>query len=76
MKLRKKGDQSESALVILRRGNKILMGGNRVTKYGTETEGKAIQRLPHLEIHPIYKHRHYCTSKQVLADRSLDIAVS
>jgi hypothetical protein len=27
------------------------------TKCGAETEGKAIQRLPHLGIHPIYRHQ-------------------
>jgi hypothetical protein len=45
------------ASVLLRRGNNILMGGNMETKYGTETEGKAIQRLPHLGIYPIYGHQ-------------------
>ena len=40
--------------VLLRRLNKILTGGNMETKCGTETEGKAIQRLPYLGIHPIY----------------------
>ena len=57
------------ALVFLRRGNKILMGGNMETKYGVETEGKAIERLPHLGIHPIYtvnKCRHYCGCQEVL----------
>jgi hypothetical protein len=44
------------ALVLLRRGNKILMGGNMETKCGAVTEGKAIQRLPHLGIHPIYSY--------------------
>jgi len=33
--------------------NKVLMGGNTGTVNGAETEGKAIQRLPHLGIHPI-----------------------
>jgi hypothetical protein len=41
-------------LVLLRRGNKIPMGGDTDTKCGAETEEKAIQRLPHLGIHPIY----------------------
>jgi hypothetical protein len=49
MKLKKKKDQSVGAS-----GNKILTGGNMETKCGAETEGKAIQRLPHLVIHPIY----------------------
>jgi hypothetical protein len=49
------------------------MGGDTETKCGTETEGKAIQRRPHLGIHLIYsyKTRHYCGSQQVLAERSL-----
>jgi hypothetical protein len=31
--------------------------GNAGTKTGAETEGKDIQRLPHLGIHPICKHQ-------------------
>ena len=57
MKLKKKEDQSVDASVLLRRGNKILTGGNMETKCGAETEGKAIQRLPHLGIHPINRHQ-------------------
>ena len=53
MKLKKKEDQSVEASVLLRRGNKILKGGNMETKYGAETEGKAIQILPNLGIHPM-----------------------
>jgi hypothetical protein len=45
MKFKKKEDQSVDALVLLRRGNKILMGGNMETKCGGYTEGKAMQRL-------------------------------
>ena len=41
MKL-KKEDQSVDASVLLRRENKILKGGNTETKYGVETEAKAI----------------------------------
>jgi hypothetical protein len=43
--------------VLLERGNKILTGEYMETKYGTETEEKAIQRLPHLGFHPIYSHQ-------------------
>jgi hypothetical protein len=43
MKLKKKEDQSVDALVLLRRGNKIPMGGVTETKCGAETEGNAIQ---------------------------------
>jgi hypothetical protein len=57
MKLKKKEDQSVDASVILRRGDKIITRGNMGKKYGAETEGKAIQRLPHLGIHPIYSHQ-------------------
>lgn len=37
--------------------NKILTGWNMETKCGTDTEGKAIQRLYHLGIYPIYSHQ-------------------
>ena len=53
MKLKKMEYQSMDILVLLRRGNKILTGGD--TKCGAKTEGKAIQRLPLLRIHPILK---------------------
>jgi hypothetical protein len=54
MKLKKKEDQSMGILVLLRRGNKIPMEGNTEKNCGAETGRKAIQRLPHLGIHPIY----------------------
>jgi hypothetical protein len=57
MKLKKKEDQSVATLILLRRGNKIFMEGVTETTCGAETEGMTIQRLPHLEIHPIYKHQ-------------------
>ena len=57
MKLKKKEDQSVDTSVLLRRGNKIPMGGDTETKCGAETEGKAIQRLPHLGIHPTSRHQ-------------------
>ena len=57
MKLKKKEDQTVDTLVLLRRGNKIPMGGDTETQCGTETEGKAIQRLPHLGIYPIYSYQ-------------------
>jgi hypothetical protein len=53
---KKKEDQSVDASILLIRGNKILTGEYMETKYGKETEGKRLQRLPHLEIHPIYRH--------------------
>jgi hypothetical protein len=54
MKLKKQEDQSVGDLVLFRRGNKILPGANIETKCRAETEGKAIQRLPLLGIHPIH----------------------
>jgi hypothetical protein len=50
--------------LVLRRGNKILTGGNTERKCGTETEGKATQRLAHLGTKG-------CGCQEVLADRSL-----
>ena len=78
MKLKKDEDQSVVSLVLLRRRNKILTGGNMETKCGTETEGKAMKRLPHLGIYPIYS---YQTQILVWMPRSAsrnepDIAVS
>jgi len=35
----------------------LLSKGNAGTKSGAETEGKVIQRLPHLGIHPICRHQ-------------------
>jgi hypothetical protein len=46
IKPKKKEDQNVDASLLLRRGNKILTGGNMETKCGAETEGKAILRLP------------------------------
>jgi hypothetical protein len=60
MKLMKNEDRSVDTLVRLKRGNKKKRGnkipirGVTEMKCGAETEGKAIQRLPHLGIHPIY----------------------
>jgi hypothetical protein len=42
---------------LLRMGNKIPMEGITETKFGAETEGRTIQRLPHLGIHPINNHQ-------------------
>ena len=73
MKLKKKKDLGVDAPVLLRRGNKILKGGSRETKCGTETEGKAIQRLLTWAsiVFTDTKPRHYCGCQEVLADRSL-----
>jgi hypothetical protein len=53
--LKKKEVQSVHASVLLRKGNKILMGANMETKCRAETEGKAMKRMSHLGIHPIYR---------------------
>jgi hypothetical protein len=57
MKPKKKEEQNVDASAHLRRMNKILTGGNIESRCGAETEGKAIQTLPHLGIHPIYSHQ-------------------
>jgi hypothetical protein len=38
-------------------GNKIPMKGVTETKFRAKTKGWAIQRLPHLRIHPIISHQ-------------------
>jgi hypothetical protein len=43
--------------ILLRRGNKKPMEGVTEKKFGAETEGMTIQRLPHLGIHPIKNHQ-------------------
>jgi hypothetical protein len=53
MKFKKNEDQSVDTLFLLRMGNKIPMEGVTETKFGDETEGSTIQRLPQLGIHPI-----------------------
>jgi hypothetical protein len=54
MKLKKREDQSMDTSVLLRRGNKIHIEEVTETKCGAEIEGKTIQSLPNLGIHPIY----------------------
>jgi hypothetical protein len=56
MKLKKKEDKSVDTLSFLRVGNKIPMEGVTETKFGPETEGRTIQRLPHPGIHTIISH--------------------
>ena len=57
MKLKKKEDQSVDTSFLLRRGNKIPMEGVTETKFGADTEGMTIQRLPYLGIYPINNHQ-------------------
>jgi hypothetical protein len=78
MKFKEKEDQRVGASVLLKKGNKILMGANLETKYAAETGGKAIQRVSQLGIHPIYSHQ---TQTLLFVPRSAcwqeyDIAVS
>jgi hypothetical protein len=57
MKLKKKEDQSMDISVLLRRGNKTPMVGDTEIKCAVETEGKTIQRLLYLGIHPTYSYQ-------------------
>jgi hypothetical protein len=60
-------------LFLLAMGNKITMEGVTETKFGAEPEGMTIQRLPHLEIHPINNHQTQTLGRcqQEPGDRSL-----
>jgi hypothetical protein len=53
----KKEDQSVDTSSLLRIGNKIPMEGVIESKFGAETKGWTIQRLPHLGIHPIISYQ-------------------
>ena len=53
MKLKKNEDQSVDTLPLLRIGSKTPMEGVTETKFGAETKGWTIQRLPYPGIHPI-----------------------
>ena len=53
MKLKKNKDQSADTLPLLKIGNKTPMEGVTETKFGAETKGWTIQRLPYPGIHPI-----------------------
>ena len=57
MKLKKKEDQSVDISFLLRMGNKIPKEGVTEIKFGAETEGRTIQRLPHPVIHLINNHQ-------------------
>jgi hypothetical protein len=56
MKLKKKEGQSVDTLVLLRRENKYPWE-EKQRQSVEQTEGKTIQRLSHLGIHPIYSHQ-------------------
>ena len=57
MKLKKKEDQGMVSPFLLRIGNKTPMEGVTEKKFGDDTEGNIIQRLPHLGIHTILNHQ-------------------
>jgi hypothetical protein len=57
MKLKKKEDQSVDTSSLLRMENKIPMEGVTETKFGLDSKGWTIQRLPHPGIHPIISHQ-------------------
>jgi hypothetical protein len=42
---------------LLRMWNKIPMEGVTETKFGAETKGWTMQRLPHPGVHPIISHQ-------------------
>ena len=73
MKLKKKEDQSVDAFFFLTMGNKIPMEGVTETKFRAETEGRTIQCVPHLVIHPYTttKPRHYCICQKYFADQTM-----
>jgi hypothetical protein len=57
MELKKKEDQSVDTLFLLRMGSKIPMEGVTETRFRAKSEGRTIQRLLHLGIHPIKTHQ-------------------
>ena len=57
IKLKKKEDQSMDISFLLRRGNESPMQGVTETKFGTETDGRTIQRLPYLGVHSVNNHQ-------------------
>jgi hypothetical protein len=56
MKLKKNEDQNVDTSPLLRIGNKTPMEGVTETKFGAETKGWTIQRLPYPGIHLIISH--------------------
>jgi hypothetical protein len=72
-KLKKKEGQSVVTSFLLRMGNKIPLDGVTETKFRAVPGGAAIQRLPHLGIHPIHNHQTQtlCRCQQEPTDRTL-----
>jgi hypothetical protein len=56
MKFKKKEDQRVDTSFFLVMGNKIPMELVTEIKFGAEMDGRTIQSLPHLGIHPINSH--------------------
>jgi hypothetical protein len=56
-KLKKEEQSVMDTLFLLRRGNKIPMEEVTEKKFRADMEGRTIQRLYHLEIHPINNHQ-------------------
>jgi hypothetical protein len=57
MKFKQKEDQNVGTSFLLRMGNKIHRERVTDTKVGAETVDRTMQRIPHLEIHPLYYHQ-------------------
>jgi hypothetical protein len=53
MRLRRNKVQGVDALPILRIGSRTPMEGVAEMKFGAETKGWTVQRLPNLGIHPV-----------------------
>jgi hypothetical protein len=72
MKL-KREDQSVDASLLLRRGKKILMGGNTEKSVKQRLKERPSRDCPTWRSIPytVTKSRHYCGCQKVHADRSL-----
>jgi hypothetical protein len=57
MKLKNKENQNVDTSFLLKMRNNIPMEGVTETKFRAETEGRTIQRLPHMRIYPIISHQ-------------------
>jgi hypothetical protein len=56
-KIKKREDQWDNILFLLRIGNKIPTKGVTETKFVAKMKGWTIQRLPHMAIHRIISHQ-------------------
>jgi hypothetical protein len=73
MKLKKEEDQHVGASVLLRKGNKILKGGNMETKCRARLKERSSRDCPSWESIPYKdtKLKHYCGCQEVLDDKRL-----